>query len=321
MAFPEQLPLLTHGLQMLLLQKPLLQSALTVHVLWLSSKQSPSWHLFAAHSASIAHGAPPGTLHIGAAQTADVHWLSTLQSAHLPAVQRPLPQATLSAQTPPVWTRHRPAKHLLLAQSLSAPHFWLASFLQTPAPLHTCDGALLQVTGSVLPMGTFEQIPTVPAILHAWHVPVQAVSQQRPSSQWVLAQLPLSAQTSPLHFWQSPPQSAPSSWPFLMPSEQLMQVCVTRSHVGVVPTVQSPLTTQAGPPVPVLVAPVVDPDTPTPLDVESPPVPVPVLAPPPEPFPGHFRRSLHSSGANRHPSAQSPRPSAPIPASIHPSRA
>ena len=57
------------------------------------------------------------------------------------------------------------------------------------------------------------------------------------------------------------------------------------------------------------------------VDIAAPPVPVPVVLSPPTPFPGHFSRSLQSSGANRHPGAHATRASAPTPARINPDRA
>jgi hypothetical protein len=60
------------------------------------------------------------------------------------------------------------------------------------------------------------------------------------------------------------------------------------------------------------------------VEVDPPPEPpmlpvVPVVLPP-APLPGHFSRSVQSSGANRHPGAHAARASAPTPARTNPDR-
>ena len=165
------------------------------------------------------------------------------------------------------------------------------------------------------------QVPREPETPQDLQVSVQAVSQQTLSAQFSLRQLDPSRHDVPLHALQLPPQSVPVSIPFWMLSEQLTQVCVIWSQEGVVPTVQSLLLVQ---PNPLLVVVVVDVAVEVavlpPVDVAAPPVPA-VLLLPPMPTPGHFSRSLQSSGANRHPGAHAARPSAPSPARISPDRA
>jgi hypothetical protein len=55
-------------------------------------------------------------------------------------------------------------------------------FKQDPAPSHTLG--LSQVPVSDAPAATFEQMPTLPPTLHAWHVPVHAELQHTPSTHW-----------------------------------------------------------------------------------------------------------------------------------------
>jgi len=47
---------------------------------------------------------------------------------------------------------------------------------QLPIPSHWFGAA--QVPGSGWPFATFEQVPSIPATLHALHVPVQPALQQ-----------------------------------------------------------------------------------------------------------------------------------------------
>ena len=46
----------------------------------------------------------------------------------------------------------------------------------------------MHVGGSSIPFGVGEQVPSLPARLHCWQVPLQSVLQQTPSAQWPLAQ-------------------------------------------------------------------------------------------------------------------------------------
>src|SRR5437870_618091 len=50
-------------------------------------------------------------------------------------------------------------------------------------------------------MGTGVQLPTAPGRLQAWQVPVQALPQQKPSTQKVLVHSSLEAQASPCIFF------------------------------------------------------------------------------------------------------------------------
>jgi hypothetical protein len=93
------------------------------------------------------------------------------------------------------------AVHTWLAQSDAWRHSTHA------APLHM-SGAL-QVPGSVVPAGTVVQVPRLPATLQARQVPVQAVSQHTPSTQWLFTH------------WLSPPHATPSaSWATQLPPLQ-----------------------------------------------------------------------------------------------------
>jgi hypothetical protein len=64
----------------------------------------------------------------------------------------------------------------------------LAAPLQLVAPTHSLEGSWNA--------GTLVQMPTVPATLHARHVPVQVESQQTPSAQ------------NPERHWLAPVQAA-----------------------------------------------------------------------------------------------------------------
>jgi hypothetical protein len=88
----------------------------------------------------------------------------------------------------------------------------LAYKRQAPAPLHDpsvpheeAPRSAHWLSGS-WPAGTFEQTPAVPARLHAWHGPGQALSQQRPCSQAPVAHSAALAHAAPpLFFMHVPP--------------------------------------------------------------------------------------------------------------------
>jgi hypothetical protein len=95
------------------------------------------------------------------------------------------------------------------------------SDLHAPTPSHDCD-APEQVPTSSWPAVTFEQVPTVPVRLQAWHVVVQALLQQTPSTQLPLKHSTVLAQPSPISFlqtpmpsqdWFTPEHVLTSSWP------------------------------------------------------------------------------------------------------------
>ena len=53
-------------------------------------------------------------------------------------------------------------------------------------------------------------VPTLPAPLQVWQVPVQAVSQQTPSTQWPLAQSPVTLHIVP--FASTGTQAVATQW-------------------------------------------------------------------------------------------------------------
>src|SRR6185369_9586787 len=91
-----------------------------------------------------------------------------------------------------------PSAQKVLRHSAFPPHACPRPFLQAPSPSHWLGAA--QVPRSLIPFGTFEQVPTVPARLHALQVPTQAVLQQKPSAQSEVAHSLPAAQTCPLLF-------------------------------------------------------------------------------------------------------------------------
>lgn len=121
---------------------------------------------------------------------------------------------------------------LPLMHSLALTH--VSPFLsrQAPAPLQALGAT--QVIAALMSSalsGRSEQVPSLPATLQDWQVPVHAVSQQTVSTQLLLLHSDAIAHAALLHFPQTaPPQSMPVSSPFIMPSLQLMQVFVAVSH-------------------------------------------------------------------------------------------
>ena len=181
----------------------------------------------------------------GALQTPAIHELEG-QSASTPHGEQVMPlhsllaHSALSPQLLPFGARQMPARQVLLAQSPFAAQTWPVVFRQEPAPSHAIVGSV-QVPRSMSPTGTREQTPTDPGRLHAMHVPVHVVVQHVVSThERAAVQSLFAAQTAPVQPPQvPPPQSMAVSVPFFRTSEQLMQVCAVRSHVGFTPPVQS----------------------------------------------------------------------------------
>lgn len=96
-----------------------------------------------------------------------------------PSTQLPVKHSVPSVQVCPLTFLHPPMpSHVLV-------------------PLHVLTGKL-----SCVPEAMFPHVPLIvapEAIEHAWHVPEQAVSQQRPSTQFPLAQL-----AATVHVWPCP---------------------------------------------------------------------------------------------------------------------
>jgi hypothetical protein len=98
-----------------------------------------------------------------------------------------VPQQTWSAQ----WVlEHSPSTVQDCPLALTATHVPLP--LQVVVPLQT--GMLL---GSGWPSAMFAQVPRLPAMLHAWQVPQEALPQQTPSTQWALEHWPSTEQDCP----------------------------------------------------------------------------------------------------------------------------
>jgi len=111
-----------------------------------------------------------------------------------PALHRPCPSQTLTPTTAPA--EQAPALQ-------TVPATW---FRQLPLPSHvpsrpqvaSSDAGHWFAACGVPPAGTNAQIPGDPWTLQAMHVPVQAVLQQRPSTQNPLRQSPSQLQVSPV---------------------------------------------------------------------------------------------------------------------------
>jgi hypothetical protein len=156
-------------------------SHVPVHAL---SQQTPSAQCPLAHSPSRPH-APLVFVdtHVPAEQYAE-------------AVQSPSPAQLVRHATPAASQRYAPHKVVTVGRHARLP-------LQTPVPCvpETHIEAGHSTSGSV-PSGMGQHTPLVWlvfAALHAWHVPVHAALQQRPSVQNPLAQSPFAVHGSP--FW------------------------------------------------------------------------------------------------------------------------
>jgi len=102
--------------------------------------------------------------------------------------QVPTEPPTLHAWQVPVHVvlQQTPSTQLPLTQSELPPgQFCPLIFLQAPIPSHALLPLQLGLL-SVRPLAMFEQVPSLPAMLHAWHVPVHAEVQQTPSTQVLL---------------------------------------------------------------------------------------------------------------------------------------
>ena len=77
--------------------------------------------------------------------------------------------------------QHTPSTQLPVAHWLPCVQATPLPERQLPAPLHT--PAPMQPGASGWPEGVLTQVPTLPATLHDWQTPLQAVPQQTPSTQ------------------------------------------------------------------------------------------------------------------------------------------
>ena len=139
-------------------------------------------------------------------------------------MQVPTEPALLHAWQVPahVVLQHTPSTQLPLVHSaLMEQALPLPSSAHAPAPLHVV-APVHSFAGSVF-AGTFEHVPTLPATLHAWHVPLQVELQQYPSTQFALRHSVAVAHTSPVTFLHTdaeqtcvPAHSLSGSVPFVM---------------------------------------------------------------------------------------------------------
>jgi hypothetical protein len=104
------------------------------------------------------------------------------------------------------WQIFCPFLQLPLAHSASAPHAWPAALRHAPAPLQIwvpLHAGLL----SVAFLGTNVHVPMLPVTLHARQVPVQALSQQTPSTHTPLAHCALIVHACPFFARHAPAPS------------------------------------------------------------------------------------------------------------------
>src|SRR5262245_33333864 len=144
------------------------------------------------HSAGVTHSLLPEQV---VRQSPPAPHTKGAQGREDPAMHVPTPsQVDASRRVEPV--------QLPAAQTVP----W-AYLRQAPAPSHmpslpqlVAPSSAQSLAGSV-PAGTGEQVPNLPAMLQAWQAPVQAVSQQTPSTQMPLAHSPGAVQSAPIDFF------------------------------------------------------------------------------------------------------------------------
>jgi hypothetical protein len=160
-------------------QKPLAQSAGAVQLLPLASLQVPA--------PSQALGATHGVVAVESV-------LRTGRFVQVPTL--PLTSQAMQLAMQAV-SQQAPSTQLPETQSSGPPgHPWPFSFLQAPLPSQAL-GEAQAGEGSWPNCGTFVQVPTVPARLHAMQTSAHAVLQHTVSTQWPEAQSPV----PPGHPW------------------------------------------------------------------------------------------------------------------------
>src|SRR6185437_6560414 len=118
-----------------------------------------------------------------------VHWPAgagapALTTAHVPSAN-PVSACVHAWQTPlHALSQHTPPAQCPLRHCASAAHAVPLAPTQLPLPSHWLGAR--HVPGSCCPLGAFVQVPGLAPTLQAWQVPVHAVSQQLPSTQWPL---------------------------------------------------------------------------------------------------------------------------------------
>lgn len=162
------------------------------------SQQTPSAQTLLKQSAGLAGHVAPFSYWQAPAPSQDTSAPEQMPAGKLSSVPRsklwhvPMKPMTLQAMHTSVHavSQQTPSVQLLWRQSVPMAQVWPSSNLQLPAPSHDCvfpEHAIMPLVSSWF-TGTFEHVPTLPATLHAWHVPVHAVLQQTPSTQWLFAQ-------------------------------------------------------------------------------------------------------------------------------------
>jgi hypothetical protein len=130
-------------------------------------------------------------------------------------VQVPTLPVMLHAWQVPVHAvlQHTPSTQLPLTHWPLLEHAAPLASWQTPAPLHCVVHAFVgKVSGE--PAGRLVQVPTLPVTPHDWHVVVQALLQQKPSTQ-----LPLAHWLLIVHIWPLPSWHVPEPLHTLVPAQ------------------------------------------------------------------------------------------------------
>lgn len=110
-----------------------------------------------------------------------------------------------------------------VGSQLAALHSWPSAY-SWQAPLPSQNPVCLQVetssfahgarfAGAGWPAAIVTQRPGVATVSHCWQLPVQALSQQRPSTQWFDAHWPSAPHESPIAFGWNVSGAPPSSFP------------------------------------------------------------------------------------------------------------
>ena len=138
------------------------------------TQPAPSWQL------GLQRGAPSTTLQANGAQG------TAGPATQLPAPSQDDPAVMLGPEQTP-WPQRTPAGYLRQAPRPS----------QVPSEPQLSGGCTPQPSSS-LPSGVFEQVPSLPAMLHARHRPLHELTQQTPSTQKLLRHWLSAVQMAPL---------------------------------------------------------------------------------------------------------------------------
>jgi hypothetical protein len=228
------------------------QSEFTVQVAPSAKAHSFVLQVPPAQSLETAQNTP-----FGSAQTPALHVMlvqsdDALHGWHTPCAQCSLAQSRSSLQVSPACSLQNSAAHVPLKQSLlvvqTCPSaFFPLSATQAPAPSHAEPAPHVAVTS---PLGTCTHVP----VAHeSEHDPEQAVGQQTPPLQGVVAQFAMTRHILPAaHGGQLPPQSTSVSSPSFIMSLQSVHLPLVHAFdlqsLGWLHVLPTPQPTQWAPP-------------------------------------------------------------------------